>query len=67
MAREYLNKKQLQDYKDLCKDRIQGRILTPDGLILICEAYHYEPEAIGRHLINLATKFKSERGYKAYE
>ncbi len=32
MAREYLNKKQLQDYKDLCKDRIQGLMKITESI-----------------------------------
>ena len=62
MAREYLTSKQVQDYRELCKERDQGRILTPDGLIFICEAYHFEPEAIGRYFIEIAAKYKAERG-----
>ncbi len=67
MAREYMTSKQVQDYRELCRERDQGRILTPDGLIFICEACHYEPEAIGRHFIEMAAKYKAERGAKVYE
>lgn len=35
-----LSKKELEDYQQLYKDRNNGRILTPDGLKLICEAYN---------------------------
>ena len=63
MAREYMTSKQVQDYRE----RDRGRILTPDGLIFICEACHYDPEAIGRHFIEIATRFKAEKGAKGYE
>ena len=33
-----ITKKQLEDYEQLCRDRNNGRLLTPDGLRLICEA-----------------------------
>lgn len=39
-----ITKKQLADYEQLCKDRNNGRILTPDGLRFICAAYEYDPE-----------------------
>ena len=42
-----ITKKQLEDYNKLCEDRTYGRILTPDGLRMICEANNYDPEAIG--------------------
>ena len=32
-----ISKKELEDYQQLCKDRNNGRILTPDGLRLVCE------------------------------
>lgn len=66
MAREYVSSKQMQDYRELCRRREQGQILTPDGLIFICDALHYDPEAIGRHFIEMAVKFKAEKGAKAY-
>ena len=31
-----ITKKQLEDYEQLCRDRNNGRLLTPDGLRLIC-------------------------------
>lgn len=67
MAREHMTTKQIKDYRELCRNREQGRILTPDGLVFICEAYHYDAEAIGRHFIEMAIKFKAEREAKIYE
>lgn len=50
-----ITKKQLEDYQQLCRDRTNGRILTPDGLRFICEALNYGPEAIGNQMLeNLA-------------
>lgn len=55
-----INKKQFGDYNKLCKDRIRGRILTPDGLRLICEANNCDPESIGKYFLETYIKFKSE-------
>lgn len=48
-----LTKKQIADYEQLCRDRINGRLLTPDGLRFICEACHFDPEAIGQHFLEV--------------
>ena len=46
-----ITKQQLEDYEQLCRDRNNGRLLTPDGLRLICEAYHFDAEKIGQHFL----------------
>jgi len=53
-----ITKKQLEDYEQLCRDRNNGRLLTPDGLRFICEANNYDPEAIGRHLLEVLAKMR---------
>lgn len=56
-----ISKKELEDYKQLCNDRSTGKILTPDGLKLICSAYEYDPEKIGNHFLeNLARMQNNE-------
>lgn len=42
-----LTQKQITDYEQLCYERNNGRLLTPDGLRFIFEANNYAPEAIG--------------------
>lgn len=54
-----ISKKELEDYQQLCKDRNNGRILTPDGLKLICEAYNNNPEAIGKHMLETLACIKN--------
>ncbi len=54
--RRQLTQAQLADYERLCHDRTFGRILTPDGLRLICEANNYDAEAIGKHFLEVLTK-----------
>lgn len=41
--------KRLADYEQLCRDRNNGHLLTPDGLRFICEVYHYDVEKNGQH------------------
>lgn len=50
-----VTKKQLAEYEQLKRDKNNGRILTPDGLRFICQAYNYDPEEIGKTMLeNLA-------------
>lgn len=51
-----LTQKQIADYEQLCRDRNNGRLLTPDRLWFICEANGYDPEAIGRHFLEVLAK-----------
>ena len=51
-----LTQQQIADYEQLCRDRNTGRLLTPDGLRFICEANGYDPEAIGRHFLEVLAK-----------
>ena len=47
--------KQYEEYQKLLDDKEHGRILTPDGLRLICSACNYDPHEIGRIMLeNLA-------------
>lgn len=46
-----ITKKELEDYRKLCKDRNEGKILTPDGLRFICQACNYNPEEIGKTML----------------
>ena len=55
-----ITKKQLEDYNKLCEDRTYGRILTPDGLRMICEANNSDPEAIGKQMLETYAKFKNK-------
>jgi len=45
---------------NFCRDRNSGRILTPDGLQLICAACNYDAEAIGKQMLETFAKYKSE-------
>ena len=54
-----LTQKQIAEYEQYRYDREHGRLLTPDGLRLICAAYDYNPEAIGKHFLELLPKICS--------
>jgi len=55
-----ITKKEYEDYRKLCYDRDHGRILTPDGLRLICKSYNNNPEAIGKHLLETLARIESK-------
>ena len=55
-----MTQKQIKDYQQLCHDRDNGRLLTPDGLRFICAANNYDPEAIGKHFIEVLARFKAK-------
>ena len=55
-----ITKKELEDYQQLCRDRNYGKILIPDGLRLICEAYKNDPEAIGNHMLVTLIRMQSK-------
>lgn len=55
-----ITKEQLEEYEQLRSDRDNGRLLTPDGLRFICEANNYDPEAIGRHFLEVLAKMSQQ-------
>ena len=54
-----ISKKELEDYRQLCKERDNGRILTPDGLRVICEGLNRNPEAIGKHMLEVLARIQT--------
>lgn len=48
-----LTDKQYNEYQRMLRDRDAGRILTPDGLRLICSSNEYDPEKIGLHFLTV--------------
>ena len=55
-----ISNKEYERYQKYQIDRLYGRILTPDGLRLICAALDYDPEKIGKHMLEMLAKFRSE-------
>ena len=44
------------EFQQYLWDKSNGRILTPDGLRFICNAYAYDPEKIGRHMLEVMAR-----------
>ena len=55
-----ISNKEYERYHKYQLDRLYGRILTPAGLRLICAALDYDPEKIGRHMLEVLAKFRNE-------
>jgi hypothetical protein len=55
-----LTNKQYEEYQRLCHARDHGQMLTPDGLRLICAGFDYDPEKIGKHMLEMLAKFRNE-------
>ncbi len=56
-----ISKKELEDYRQLCKDRNEGKILTLDGLRFICQTCNYNPEEIGKQMLeNMARVYNNK-------
>ena len=55
-----VTKKQFEEYERLRRYRDDGRLLTPDGLRLVCAAYENNPEKIGIHMLEMLAKLRNE-------
>lgn len=56
-----LTNKQYKEYQCLCYAGDHKRMLTPDGLRLVCAGFDYEPEAIGKHILETLARFQAEK------
>lgn len=55
-----ISSKEYERYQQYLQDKTFGRILTPDGLRFLCESMNNDPEEIGKHMILMVQKFRSE-------
>lgn len=55
-----LTNKQYEEYMEYCRNKVYGKILTPDGLRFICEANDYDAEKIGQHFLEVLARMASE-------
>jgi hypothetical protein len=55
-----ITNKEYEAYQQYQSDRLHGRILTPDGLRVICAGLDNDPEKIGKHMLEMLAKFRSE-------
>ncbi len=47
-------------YQKFLQDEIQGRILTPEGLRVLCDGFEREPMTVGQYMLGMLTKFENE-------
>ena len=45
-----------EEFQKYLHNKNNGRILTPDGLRLICQANNYDAEKIGKHFLEVLPK-----------
>ena len=55
-----------EEYQKYLRDKNNGRILTPDGLRLICQANDYDAEKIGQHLLEVLPKILQAEKWGTY-
>ena len=48
--------KEYEEFQKYKEDKLYGRVLTSDGLRLICAAENYDPEAIGKRMLETLAK-----------
>ena len=55
-----LTNKEYEAYQQYPSARLHGRILTTDGLRVICAGLDNDPEKIGKHMLEVSVKFRNE-------
>ena len=55
-----ISKKEYKKYQQYQTNKLHGRILTPDGLRIVCASFDNDPEKIGKHMLEMLAKFRSE-------
>ena len=53
-----ISNKEYEKYQQYQTDKLYGRILTPDGLRVVCAGLDNDPEKIGIHMLEMLTKFR---------
>ncbi|WP_274939994.1 cytochrome C [Chordicoccus furentiruminis] len=48
--------KEYEEFQRYKSDKLNGRILTPDGLRFIIEAHDYDAQKIGQHFLDMLPK-----------
>lgn len=55
-----ITNKEYEEFQKYKEDKLYGRVLTSDGLRLICAAENYDPEAIGERMLEALAKIGRE-------
>jgi len=56
-----MTKKEQAEYGRLKRDIEHGRLLTPDGLRMICSACEYDATKIGQYFLELLGRMTNDR------
>lgn len=60
MKMKQITNKEYEEFQKYKEDKLYGRVLTPDGLRLICAAENYDQEAIGKRMLEALAKIGRE-------
>ena len=60
MKMKQITNKEYEEFQKYKEDKLYGRVLTPYGLRLICAAENYDPEAIGKRMLEALAKIGRE-------
>ena len=55
-----ITNKEYEAYQQYQTDKLYCRILTPDGLRIVCASLDNDPEKIGKHMLEMLVKFRNE-------
>ena len=55
-----ISNREYEKFRQCQTDKLHGRILTPDGLRVVCAGLHNDPEKIGIHMPEMLAKFRNE-------
>ena len=56
-----ISNKEYEKYLQYQTDKLRGRILTPDGLRVICGGLDNDSKKIGIHMLEMMAKFRDAR------
>lgn len=56
-----ITNKEYEKYQQYQTDVLHERILTPDGLRIICAGLDNDPVKIGKHMLEMNAKLQSEK------
>ena len=55
-----ISNKEYEKYQQYQTDKLHGRILTPDGLRVVCAGLDNDPKKIGIHKLEKLAKIRNE-------
>lgn len=53
-----ITNKEYEDFQQYKSDKLNGHILTPDGLRFIIEANEYDAQKIGQHFLDMLPQIR---------